>query len=293
MTRSLSNLFKSGFVNYQAGEARIIDSNKIVAERLGGSALNASGGHDSSFSSEEGFREAEFEEMDEEKRKALFGGESGNIYREQPVYDGPSPEELLESARQEIEEMKASAAQEIESLRQQAFQEGQRAGYDDGFAQGRGEALKEAERAEEKAQAAIRETEALRDGLSREYEQKMEELEPMMIDELSDIYDHVFEAGLKEQREIIFHLLDTTLHRIDSGKEFIVRVSQADYDYINTHKDELLTEMPEVRMDLVADVMMKRGEGMIETGGGLFDCGIDVELQELKRRIHMLAYNRE
>lgn len=293
MTRSLSNLFKSGFVNYQAGEARIIDSNKIVAERLGSIVGNASSGRDISSSSEDGFQKADFEEMDEETRKALFGEESGNIYREQPAYSGPSPEELLENARQEIEEMKASAAQEIESLKQQAFQEGQRAGYDDGFAQGRGEALKEAEKAEEKAQAAIRETEALRNELSREYEQKMQELEPMMIDELSDIYDHVFEAGLKEQGEIIFHLLDTTLHRIDSGKEFIIRVSQADYDYISTRKDELLTELPGVRMDLVADVMMKRGEGMIETGGGLFDCSIDVELQELKRRIHMLAYSRE
>lgn len=293
MTRSLSNLFKSGFVNYQAGEARVIDSNKIVRERLGGIIGNASPGRDISSSSEEGFQEAEFEEMDEETRKALFGEESGNIYREQPAYSGPSPEELLENARQEIEQMKASAAQEIENLKEQAFREGQKAGYDDGFAQGRGEALREAEKAEEKAQAAIRETESLRDGLSREYEQKMQELEPMMIDELSNIYDHVFEAGLKEQREIIFHLLDTTLHRIDSGKEFIVRVSQADYDYISARKDELLKGMPGVRMDLVADVMMKRGEGMIETGGGLFDCSIDVELEELKRRIHMLAYSRE
>lgn len=289
----MSNLFKSGFVNYQAGEARIIDSNKIVAKRLGGIIGNASSGRDISSSSEEGFQEAEFEEMDEETRKALFGEETGNIYREQPAYDGPSPEELLEAARQEIEQMKASAAQEIESLKEQAFREAQKAGYDDGFAQGHGEALKEAEKAEEKAQAAIRETEALRDELSREYEQKMQELEPMMIDELSDIYDHVFEAGLKEQGEIIFHLLDTTLHGIDSGKEFIVRVSQADYDYISARKDELLTELPGVRMDLVADVMMRRGEGMIETGGGLFDCSIDVELQELKRRIHMLAYSRE
>ena len=46
-------------------------------------------------------------------------------------------------------------------------------------------------------------------------------------------------------------------------------------------------------MDVVADVMMRQGEGMIETGGGLFDCSIDMELQELKNRIHMLAYSRE
>ena len=135
--------------------------------------------------------------------------------------------------------------------------------------------------------------EVMLDCLSQTDEEKLQEMEPMVIEELTEIYDHVFKAGLKDQKEIIFHLLDTTLHRIDSGREFIVRVSQTDYEYINTRKDALLTGMPGVRMDLVADVTMKRGEGIIETGGGLFDCSIDVELQELKNRIHMLAYQKE
>ena len=149
------------------------------------------------------------------------------------------------------------------------------------------------EKAEQRTNKAIEETEAVRDKLRLEYEEKLQEMEPMVIEELTEIYDHVFKAGLKDQKEIIFHLLDTTLHRIDSGREFIVRVSQTDYEYINTRKDALLTGMPGVRMDLVADVTMKRGEGIIETGGGLFDCSIDVELQELKNRIHMLAYQKE
>jgi len=288
----LSNLLKSGFINFQEGEARIIDSNEIVAKRLGGVIRNVSPLQGASLP-EEGFQPAEFEEMDEEARKALFGEESGGIYREKPVESGPSPEELLEAARQEIEEMKASAAQEIESLKAQALEEGRKAGYDDGFAQGHTEALREAEKAEEKARAAIRETEAVRDRLHREYEESLREMEPMAIDELTDIYDHVFAAGLKEQKGILLHLLNTTLHRINSGREFIVRVSEADYEYINAHKDELLTGLPEIRVDLAADLMMKQGEGIIETGGGLFDCSIDVELRELKHRIHMLAYHKE
>ena len=189
--------------------------------------------------------------------------------------------------------MRAAAMQEIEVLRREALEEGRKAGYNDGFAQGHGEALQGVEEAERKVKEAIQETERVRDTLHREYEEKLQEMEPMVIDELTKIYDHVFEAGLKEQSEIIFHLLDTTLHRIDSGKEFIVRVSQADYEYVSARKEELLVGMPGVRMDLVADVTMKRGEGMIETGGGLFDCSIDVELQELRHRIHTLAYQKE
>lgn len=286
----MSNLLKGGFVNFREGEARIIDSNEIVAKRLGRSAAENGFMPQASPASGEGFQTAEFEGMDEDTRNALFGEESGNVYREKPVYDGPSPEELLEAARTEIEEMKAAASREAEALRQQAAEEGRQAGYQDGFAKGNAEALVEAEEANKKANEAIAETEAVRKALQEEYEAKLQEMEPMVIDELTRIYDHVFEAGLKDQRDIIFHLLDSTLHRIDTGREFIVRVSQADYEYINTRKDELLKGLPGVRMDLVADLTMKRGQGMIETGGGLFDCSIDVELQELRRRIHMLAY---
>lgn len=290
----MSNLLKSGFVNFQEGEARIIDSNEIMAKRFGQRTIGNGFSQQAPGTSQDGFQEAEFEEMDEETRKTLFGdtAESGNVYREKPVYEGPSPEELLEAARVEIEEMKAAAAREAESLKMQAVEEGRQAGYDEGFASGHEKALLEVEEANQKTNRAIQEMEAEKEALRLEYEKRLQEMEPMVIDELTEIYDHVFEAGLKDQKEIIFHLLDTTLHRIDSGREFIVRVSQADYEYINTRKDELLTGMPGVRMDLVADVMMKRGEGMIETGGGLFDCSIDVELQELKNRIHMLAYQK-
>lgn len=286
----MSNLLKSGFVNFREGEARIIDSNEIVAKRLGQKTAGSGFSPQASPVSREGFQTAEFEEMDEDAGNVL--SESGNIYREKPVYEGPSPEELLEAARAEIEEMKAAALEEAETLKDRAAEEGRQAGYQDGFAKGHAEALAEAEEANRRADEAIEETEAVRKALRDEYEAKLQEMEPMVIEELTKIYDHVFEAGLKEQTEIIFHLLDSTLHRIDTGREFIVRVSQADYEYINTRKEELLAGLPGVRMDLVADLMMKRGQGMIETGGGLFDCSIDVELQELKRRIHMLAYQK-
>ena len=285
----MSNLLKSAYVNFREGEKRIIDSNEIVAKRLGQSGFQAAYSARADAPAEDGFQTAQYEEMDPETERALFGGENGAA----DTYDGPSPEELVEAAKAEIEEMKAAAKAEAEAIRKQAADEGRQAGYEDGFAEGHETALQEVEKAEQRVKQQIQETEALREELRREYERKLQEMEPMVIDELTAIYDHVFAAGLKEKKEIIFHLLDTTLHRIDSGREFIVRVSQADYEYINTRKEELLAGMPGVRMDLVADVTMKRGEGMIETGGGLFDCSIDVEMQELKHRLHMLAYQKE
>ena len=286
----MSNLLKSGFINFRREEAKIIDSNANAAKHLKQAGFQAISPPYAEGRPEDESGVAQYEGTDDGMADALLGGDGGTLYREAPANDGPSPEEMLEAARAEIEEMHATAGAQIAALKAQALEEGKRSGYDDGFARGHVEALKEVEKAEVRTREAIQETEALRETLRLEYEEKLQGMELMVIDALTDIYDHVFAAGLKEQREIIFHLLDTTLHRIDSGREFIVRVSQADYEYIGAHKEELLTGMPGVRMDLVADVTMRQGEAMIETGGGLFDCGIDVELRELKHRIHTLAY---
>ncbi len=289
----MSNLLKWSFVNFQESEARLINSNEVIAKRLGS---RITGDHPVTSDDavlRDGFQAAEFEEEDEAAQNALLGEGSGNIYRESAAYEGPTSEELLEKAKAEIEEMKAEAEREAEFFKTQAAEEGRQAGYNEGFAKGQEDALLEVEKAEQKVAEALRETEAVREGLLREYEEKLQELERVVVEELTDIYDHVFDAGLKERREILFHLLDTTLHQIDSGREFIVRISQADYEYISARKEDFLASLPGVRMDLVADVMLRQGDGMIETGGGLFDCSIDVELRELRERILMLAYRRE
>ncbi len=276
----MSNLLKSGFVTFQEDKKRVIDSNELVAKRLGGLVFRSS---EIQETSREDALESAESRMDADTEKALFGDGSGTASQEEPVYDGPSPEELIEAARQEIEEMKASARQEIEQMQERAYEEARAQGYNDGYEQGQVKAREEAE-------AAAAETERLRQKLRADYENTMQELEPAVIDALTDIYDHVFEAGLKEKKEIIFHLLDTTLHHIDSGREFILRVSHEDYGYVSGRKEAFLERMGNITLDIVEDAVLKQGDGLIETGGGLFDCSIDVELKELKERIRTLAY---
>ena len=72
----MSNLLKSGFVNFREGEARIINSNEIVARRLSEVGIASTEGQESG----EGFRVTEFGEMDRETA-GMIAGESGNIYR--------------------------------------------------------------------------------------------------------------------------------------------------------------------------------------------------------------------
>lgn len=279
----MSNLLKSGFVAFQEEKKRIIDSNELVARRLEELNIKVPGLHAESIEDGE---PSEGDELDEAAKEALFGTASGTIYQEKPVYDGPTPEEMIEEAKQEIEEMKASAMREMEQLKTQTLDQATQQGYEDGYAKGQ-------EKAHAEMTAAARENEKMQRMMQEEFETRLLKLEPAIIEELTDIYDHVFAAGLKEQKGILLHLLDTTLHQIESGKEFIIRVSREDYDYVSSHRKELLEGMGAVTLDVVQDALMKQGDGMIETGGGIFDCSIFVELKELKNRLRTLAYTKQ
>ncbi len=279
----MSNLLKSGLVAFQEEKKRIINSNEIVAKRL--EELNIKVSSLRAESMEDG-EPAEGHELDEAAREALFGEASGAIYQEKPVYDGPTPEEMIEEAKREIEEMKASAMQEMEQLKAQTLDQAMQQGYEDGYAKGQ-------ETARVEMAAAAKENEEMQRMMQEDFENRLLKLEPVMIEELTDIYDHVFAAGLKEQKGILLHLLDTTLHQIESGKEFIIRVSREDYEYVSSHRTELLEGMGAVTLDVVQDALMKQGDGMIETGGGIFDCSIFMELKELKNRLRTLAYTKQ
>ena len=43
-------------------------------------------------------------------------------------------------------------------------------------------------------------------------------------------------------------------------------------------------------VDMIEDVTLNRGECMIETGNGVFDCSLGTQLEALKDELMLLAY---
>ena len=49
--------------------------------------------------------------------------------------------------------------------------------------------------------------------------------------------------------------------------------------------------MPEdANIDIVEDITMKTGDCMIETPGGIYDCGLGTQLGTLKNKLELLSY---
>lgn len=131
--------------------------------------------------------------------------------------------------------------------------------------------------------------------LEREYQRKIDELEPQFVEALSGIYEHIFQVDLSEHRDIIIHLIASTIRKVEGSRDFIVRVSKEDYPYVNMQKKQLqvCVSVPNSTVEIIEDFTLSKNECMIETEGGIFDCGLGTELRELSAKLKLLSYEKK
>ena len=299
VTRSLSrNLYKSSWVVVSNDEKCVIDSNSRLERRieeleeLRRARMNVPTGYGEE--GEDG--EAQFvsglggEELDALLADHAEGAESSIIKAGAPQEKGPDLEEIkaqaqamLDDAQAQIDEMRAAAEQEIERQRRQAVEEGNRQGYEVGHQQGMAEL-------DDMKQALMIEKRQLEE----EYDRMIENLEPRFIDTITEVYSHIFGIELADNRDILVHLIDATLRQVESSRTFIVHVSQEDYPFVNMQKQELTETATAGKgiVEIIEDIALGQGACLIETDGGIFDCGIDTQLQALNNKLRVLSFEK-
>ena len=286
-----SNLLKSYYVSRDMEGARVINSNEIVEQKLERIRMVLPQVDLDEFQAVD-FVEGSrlLDPLDaltaDNGEDGFVGGLSDNVIKAQPasepVYEGPTPEELVAAAHEEIEAMRAQAMAELREEQQRVLQSAREEGYAAGKAQG------------------MQEYEALKADIERErmqmqalYEQQIDALEPQFVETLTGIYEKVFEVGLDNQKEIVVTLLRNTMKKLDGCKNFLVHVSPADYSYVKEHKDGLLSDATQegTVVDIIEDSLLYENECTIETVGGIYDCGLGTQLSELRKKLVLLSYN--
>lgn len=291
-----SNIYKSRWVVVDSEEKCIIDSNSRLAERIeeieadrkkrAAAAAGESETDEDGFVSGLGVERLDARSFDED-------AEGGNILKvlEEQIPEGPTPAELreqaeaeLEAAREEAERIKRAAQAEIHVQREEVLEEARRTGYNDGY-----------KMAQAEAEQIRKELDAERIRLEEDYDRLVEELEPEFIDTITAIYNHIFQVELENNRNILVHLIETTLRKVESSRTFIVHVSKDDYAFVNMQKKALTEGAISGRgvLEVVEDITLRKNECMIETDGGIFDCGVGTQLEELTKKLKLLSFERE
>ena len=273
----MSNLVKRGFVMNTSEEKRVINYNPRIDARL---------------RELERARIAELREQGIEPEETFF--EEG---LEAESVEGPSLEEISAQAEDLINEAQAEANRILEDARREADQitilaqnkslrlmeEQKYVGYQHGLEQAKAE------------------TDALKTQLQDEYYEKKEELlkeynarsatmERDIVDVVIQVFEKVFGIQFQDKKDILLHLVRNTLMNVEIGKTFRIRLNETNRRFFENHLDDIKERVgAEVSVELVFDATLDDSECLIETDSGVFDCGIDMEMNNLVNDIRSLC----
>lgn len=285
-----SNLLKQYYVSVDFEKARVIDTNELAQKKI--AELNRKMQQSVRERGLDEF-EAEFTDGIEALRVAELlddNGDSEGVMKSAPVYEGPSEEEIqqmieerLQEANRQAEEIINAAHNEADTIRKQAHSDGARKGYDEGKI-----------RAQAEYQAKENELLQKEKQLEKDFDAKVSQLEPMFIDTITDVYERIFNVELSEYQDMLVYLVESVIRKNDEDLQFMVHVSPKDFKKVYEKKADLLSKIvrDNIKLEVIEDVTVSEKQCIIETENGIYDCGIDTQLEELKKRIRALAYQK-
>ena len=281
------NLYKSGWVVMNQDDARVIDNNALVEEKMNASSRAAVQYNmpDEPDVDEDGFKSG----LEAESIDALFAPEESGVLKNEELEK--EKEALLleiEAAREELSELRMQAdgmleeaKAEIGNMQMKAYEEAKNQGYQEGERLGRLE-----------SDAAKKEYEDKKKELVTYYEKKVKELEPEFIETLTGIYEHIFKVDLSSYKELIFHLFENAIQKTDGSSSLLLHVSKADYESVAEKKEYLKSQVGNASVEVIEDITLSELQCYIETDNGIYDCGLDTQLEELARKLKLLSYER-
>lgn len=288
------NLVKFYATNEQE-ESKVIDSNARMEIALARAAEAQEARRMKSFSSfDEAVEGGEFgdeftEGLGAEAIAALTSDEGAIIKAVDPSVEA---EEIIAQARAKADEIVATAEQlgiefkensrreaEIECGRLRA--DAKQNGYQEGLVAAQAE-----------YEDRMRELEMTKAYLEEEYSNMFASMEGDFVKTITGIYEHIFKVDLSEYNSILLELIASTMRKVEYSKTYIIHVSSADYSTIGENEREALcSAAPGCDVEVVEDIALGLNQCMVETDNGVFDCGLDTQLRELRKKLILLSYN--
>ncbi len=188
-------------------------------------------------------------------------------------------ERIIEEARLQAEQIIADANKNADA----AFEEAKQNGYYEGN-----------EKAQEEMNIKQAQLEAEFDNkrkeLEQEYNNLKESIEPELVEVITDVFRKVTGVVAEDNQEIILHLINDVMHNADGSRDYVIKVSPDDYKFLVNNQGKIYCAMSrEVNIDIVEDATLERNQCMIETNTGIFNCSLDIELNNLIKNIKLLS----
>lgn len=279
----MSNVYKSMFVVSHPEDSRMIDNNEIIYRKV--EEIKAQLHKNPNFVQD--FNDG-FSPLQAEVVTVLT---EDNAQQEEELVANASEQaaKIIENAKGEAQSLLNMAQNDAAEITRKAKNEGieirkncQKQGYEQGYQEACAEVQMELE---QKMNEITMQEQQLLD----EYEQKKRELEPKLVETIVNIVNDMvhFVSGVK--KDMICSLIQKALEDMDISNNYIVKVSREDAPFVKAHKEELMQAVGNGTLEIVEDSLLKNGQCMIDTDTGIYDCGLDTQMQGLLEDLCLIA----
>lgn len=274
----MSNLLKRGTTTIS--EERIIDYNELIKLKLKNIANNRENhGNVDADGFVNGLKADVVEQLltgsDEDGETAQSQEDVNN----QIAAALEEANEQAQTIRDEANEVLAQAHMEARKI----IEDAKRTGYEQGAQNAR-------EEYNAKADELARDYEAKKAQLEKEYNDMKASMEPELVETITEVFKKITYTVAEDNKDIIIGLINGVMKNTDISNEFIIKVSPEDYKFLVNNQGKIYCSVSkEVTMDIVEDATMKKNQCIIESDTGVYDCSLDIELNNLIEDIKLLS----
>ena len=192
-------------------------------------------------------------------------------------------DQIVARAQEDANSIIEKAMAEAEQIRAQAGE----SGYNDGFAKG-------TEDSKASLDQALAELEQQKNQIISEYRKKEEEMEPALVDKILQIFADITNAVSVDKRDMILTLVNNVMAGVEVSRDFIIKVSPEDAQFLKENREKIIGAVrKDIHIEIVADSTMKKNQCYIDTDTGVYDCSLDIQLENLINDIRILSATGE
>jgi len=280
VTRSLSNLYK--YNNVVSQKERIMDYNDVIKSKVGVLIELAVKGKEDTSGFISGLNAEVLEPLYNREIDALTT-DNENYQQQISMADietsAAQAEGIIENAKIESDNILYEAHNNADMIKKDAYSEGKEKG------------LKDAEmEINKKISEYQAEHNQMKLELQQQYDDMKSKMEPELVTIITDVFKKVINIISENNEEIILNLVNSVMHNTEVSREFVIKVSPDDYKFLVNNQGKIYCAMSkEVQIEIIEDLSMTKNQCVIESDVGVYDCSLDIQLNNLIKDIKLLS----
>ena len=171
-----------------------------------------------------------------------------------------------------------------EEIKNQAFEEGKNQGLEEGRNQAFMQLEEQKNELEQEYKAKF-----------KEVDQMAERLEPQYAELVVNLVEKLTGVVCADKKDVIIYLIDNALRTnvvngIEKTKNITLHISKEDMGIVSAKRDELQQQVgSDKELDIIEDASLMHNQCIIDLDSKIIDCSLDVQLDNLKEQLRMLA----